>query len=280
MTNSLLITLALITIIIGALLLKNKIPDKLKPTAIMTVITCFAFFLYGAFTSPFVEKVVSRNLLPTSGEIMEQSDRKKNSLLDVPLLSQLPELPRGCEVTSLAMLLQYMGVNVGKLELAKKVDKDPTPYQKVNGQVFFGNPHVGFVGDMYDKSKPGYGVYHEPIKRLAESYLPDRIVNLTGQSFVQIEEALSEGSPVWVIVNATYKELPSHQFEEWQTPIGKITVTYHEHSVIITGYDENYVYVNDPLSNDKNKKIKKHEFRKAWEQMGKQAIKISTSKET
>lgn len=46
-------------------------------------------------------------------------------LLDVPVLLQFPELPRGCEVTSLAMMLNYAGIQVDKLTLATKVNKVP-----------------------------------------------------------------------------------------------------------------------------------------------------------
>ena len=43
--------------------------------------------------------------------------------LDIPAISQNPELPRGCEVTSLVMLLNSAGVNVNKMVLAEKVKK-------------------------------------------------------------------------------------------------------------------------------------------------------------
>ncbi|MBB5323171.1 uncharacterized protein YvpB [Anoxybacillus tepidamans] len=195
-----------------------------------------------------------------------------SALIDAPLLSQLPELPRGCEVTSLAMLLNHAGIKADKMTLAKQIKKNPTPYRVYNGKIFYGHPNEGFVGDMYTKTKPGYGVYHKPIKELAEMYLPNQIVDLTGQSFEEIYKYLSKGIPVWVITNTTFRVLPPSEFVEWQTPQGPIKITYREHSVLITGYDDQYIYFNDPLTGTKNKKAPKSEFINAWIQMGKQAI--------
>ncbi|MBB5324425.1 uncharacterized protein YvpB [Anoxybacillus tepidamans] len=193
-------------------------------------------------------------------------------LLDVPLIQQLPELPRGCEVTSLAMLLEDAGMQVDKVTLAKQVKKDPTLFQRRNGKVYFGNPHNGFVGDMYSLTTPGLGVYHEPIEELAKQYLPHRIVNLTGSDFRELQKYLSNGSPIWIITNSTFRKLPKSTFHEWNTPSGPIKITYYEHSVVITGYDNDYIYFNDPLTGEKNKKAPKADFLDAWVQMGRQAI--------
>ncbi|MBO8178551.1 MAG: C39 family peptidase [Bacillus sp. (in: Bacteria)] len=211
-----------------------------------------------------------------SAVFLEEQDPPQISsvLIDAPIMSQLPELPRGCEVTSLAMLLNDAGVSVDKMTLAKEVKKDSTPYQRRNGKIFFGHPNEGFVGDMYTRENPGLGVYHKPIKELAEKYLPNQIVDLTGQSFEEIYPYLLNGSPVWVITNTTYRELPPNEFVEWQTPKGPIKITYREHSVLITGFDEQFIYFNDPLTGTKNKKAPKQEFIEAWEQMGMQAITI------
>ncbi|OHX45059.1 MULTISPECIES: C39 family peptidase [Cytobacillus] len=197
---------------------------------------------------------------------------KDQVLLDVSVIKQFPELPRGCEVTSLAMLLQYKGVKTNKITLAQKIKKNSVPLKKEGGKIFWGDPNEGFVGDMYSYKNPGLGVYHKPIRELAEEYLPDQIVDLTGKDFVELQTYLSLGIPIWIITNTSYNELPDSSFVKWFTPNGEIKITYKEHSVLITGYDENSIYFNDPIDGMKNKSISKGEFLAAWKQMGSQAV--------
>ncbi len=192
--------------------------------------------------------------------------------IDAPIINQLPELPRGCEVTSLAMLLEHAGIKTDKMKLAKELKKDPARRVIKNGKVHFGNPHNGFVGDMYSFSKPGLGVYHEPIQELGEKYMPGKIVNLSDKTFQDLKITLSEGKPVWVIINAEYRELPDSYFQTWETASGPIKITMEEHSVLVTGYDDQHVYFNDPLTGKKNKKAPIGDFEKSWVQMGSQAL--------
>lgn len=197
---------------------------------------------------------------------------KDSVLLEVPNLWQMPELPRGCEVTSLAMLLQAGGVETDKLTLAKEVRKNPAEYKFSNGKIYFGDPNEGFVGNMYTYTKPGLGVYHKPIADLAEQYLPGKIKDMTGSDFEELKIHLSDGRPVWIITNTQYKKIDESFFQTWYTPTGKVKVTTKEHSVLITGYDKDFVYFNDPLTGKKNKKAPMQEFEQAWVQMGRQAI--------
>jgi len=195
-------------------------------------------------------------------------------LLDVPYVEQNPQLPRGCEVTSLAMMLNYVGVDVDKMTLASEIEK--VPYW-VSSNVH-GNPYDGFVGDMYhNDKKDGFGAYHGPVKRLADAHLPSRIRDLTGATFdTLLSDYVGKGRPVWVITNATFQKLADSQFETWHTTSGDIRITWEEHSVVITGFDANYVYINDPLGG-KNRRLNRQNFSQAWEQMGQQAISYESS---
>lgn len=197
---------------------------------------------------------------------------KDETLIDVPAVNQFPELPRGCEVTSLSMLLQHAGIQADKITLAKEIKKNPEPYNIEDGKIYFGHPNDGFVGDMYSFDNPGLGVYHKPVKELAEKYLPGSIRDLTGSDFTELKIHLSDGRPVWIITNTAYKKLSDDFFQTWHTPSGEIQITYKEHSVLLTGYDQEYMYFNDPLTGEKNKKAPIADFEEAWMQMGRQAI--------
>lgn len=189
-------------------------------------------------------------------------------LVNVPHIQQMPELPRGCEVSSLAMLLQYSGVSADKMTLANEITT--VPFRDSNG--VRGNPNDGFVGDIYSFDNPGYGVYHAPIAALAETYLPGRIIDLTGRSIESVYHMIDKGSPVWVITNSRFSQLPESEFTTWETSSGEIQITYREHSVLVVGYDENNVYLNDPLADQPYTAVSRDSFEASWIQMGKQAI--------
>jgi len=189
------------------------------------------------------------------------------------MILQNPELPRGCEVTSLAMLLQYHGVNVTKMELADRVTKDETPYRREGGVVYAGHLNDGFVGDMTNMQNFGLGVYHKPIYELSRYYKPTSTMDLTGCYFGALQRVISMDRPVWIITNAAYRELPASEFERWITPRGELSITRRMHSVLVTGYDEDMIYFNDPLVGQHS--APHSDFIMAWEQMGRQAIAIA-----
>lgn len=193
----------------------------------------------------------------------------KEIILDVPLIKQMdaPRLYNGCEVTSLAMLLNFWGVGVTKNELAEKIPRVPLSY----GDGKNGNPNVGFVGNMEDG--PGLGVYHEPIFQLAQSYMNSglKTENLTKLPFESIIEKVGQGLPVWVITTSDFS--PVSTLQSWVTPEGFVEVTYKMHSVIITGYDQENIYLNNPYGT-KNQKVNRVKFIESWQQMGSQAIVI------
>ena len=76
-------------------------------------------------------------------------------------------------------------------------------------------------------------MYNKPIFDLAEKYVPEKVINLTGRDMQDIYKVISSGSPVWVIINTTFKPLAESSFETWNTSSGEVKITYYEHSAVV-----------------------------------------------
>jgi uncharacterized protein YvpB len=207
---------------------------------------------------------------PVSAPPPQAEKPKASAMLDAPLIKQYPELPSGCEVTSLTMLLQYAGIQKTKLELAAEMKKDDTPirFDDSGSIVYWGNPNTGFVGDVTGKTR-GFGIYHAALMPLLKTYVPGAI-DLTGQPFEELEKQIADGYPVVVWSTIDYA-VPS-RWVEWESPLGRVKTTFAEHAVLLVGYDEANVYVNDPISGKKGAAVEKAQFLASWEAMGKQAL--------
>ncbi|BAR86424.1 uncharacterized protein KNN_05604 [Bacillus thuringiensis serovar tolworthi] len=214
----------------------------------------------------YIEKFTFSNI--QRGKETEFSNNDEKVILaNVPLIQQLPELDRGCEVTSLAMMLQYAGVSVDKMTLANEIKKVDFIDDGVRG-----NPNEGFVGNIYTFSESGYAVYHGPLFQLAEKYLPNKAVDLTGKNIEEIYKSIKAGKPVVMITNATFAPLDEAEFTTWETNSGDVSITYNEHCVVLIGYDQESVYIRDPLEDSLDVKVPRETFEQAWVQMGSQAI--------
>ncbi|MET3698169.1 uncharacterized protein YvpB [Bacillus oleivorans] len=203
-------------------------------------------------------------------KLVQQEEVKKEMMVDVPLIKQNPELKFGCEVTSTAMLLQYAGVPVNKMELYKQVKKDPDPLVERNGNIIsWGNPADGFVGDMTGKKK-GYAVFDQPIEDLVNQYLDGKAINFTNQPFSSLLTHVGKGFPIVIWTTGDYK-LPN-RWESWEHQGKTIKTPLDLHVVVLVGYDQEYVYLNDPLSGVKQAKVDKEQFIQSWDALEKRAV--------
>lgn len=196
---------------------------------------------------------------------------EKTIRMDVAIINQLPEYKNGCEATSLTMLLNFAGISVDKSTVISKVKKDETPisYDGSGNIKEWGNPEVGFVGDITGK-KPGYSIDPIALAPTIEEYLPGKSLNLTGSDFSKLEQILLSGRPIVVWVNTEFEE-PSVSYT-WTS--NGVTVSAHkrQHAVLLTGVDETHFYYNDPLTGEKDAKIDKNTFKTVWVGTGSKAL--------
>ncbi|WP_261303987.1 C39 family peptidase [Paenibacillus andongensis] len=226
-------------------------------------------------TSVGPETKVSTSDKPNTFKIhndISESHFDKEHHIDVPVMSQYPEYVNGCEITSLAMLSTYLKLPYDRQDLINMLAKDVTPRQGgQDGSIdVWGDPNQGFVGDITG-SDMGYGVYHKPIRDLLAHIYNDHALDMTGNEFSEVEKQVALDHPViiWTTSNFT----PSNEWVEWKAKDGStIHATFEEHAVLLVGYDEENVYVNNPLNGKKAEKIAKQPFIESWKQLGKQAV--------
>lgn len=193
---------------------------------------------------------------------------KQEQKLNVPLENQMPDLPNGCEVTSLSMLMNYYGIKVSKNELAETIQHVDS---FTDGGKYRGNPHQGFVGHM-TIANAGWCVYNEPLYNVARKYT-SHIENITGSDFLSLLKLVSTGHPVMIITTTTFNKV--NNMQTWDTNTGKVNVTPSSHACVITGYSKpkKVVYVNNPYGY-KNQPVNWKNLQASYNQQGRQALYI------
>ncbi|AKP67992.1 C39 family peptidase [Companilactobacillus ginsenosidimutans] len=155
-------------------------------------------------------------------------------LSGVPMIAQNPELPNGCEITAVTMMLQYAGANVDKMQLAREMPRSS-------------DPNYGYIGQPWDST--GITIFPNALMNLVEKYAGSA-KDLTGQGFNAIKYQIDIGHPVVT----------------WNTLHG-----FPYHALTVTGYDENYVYYNDCWT-DQTTQMDINSFITNWNTQNRRAI--------
>lgn len=169
-----------------------------------------------------------------SAASLKDVNAQSSALLDVPLIAQRPELPTGCEITSVTMMLQYKGCDVNKIDLANEMPKSS-------------DPNKGYSGNPFRTS--GWTIYPSALIGLITKYTGGAN-DLTG-SIDMVYTALNMNKPVvaWVKMHG-----------------------FSVHAITLTGYDSDCFYYNDPWTAEKNVLISKSDFLKLWNTQAQRAI--------
>ena len=194
--------------------------------------------------------------------------RRAASLRRVPVVRQV--LRNNCETAALSMLLAARGVDVHQLTLQRRLPRSGPldPQRRGAGQLpIWGDPNRGFVGRANGGgTSGGFGVYQEPIRRLALRY-GVKLVNLTRVRPGVLYRRLRLGRPVMVWVG-----LSEGPYGRWRTPEGRmISVNFGEHTVVLTGVRGNLVLLNDPLGGQR-RTWTRAQFEELWARLGRRAL--------
>ena len=193
----------------------------------------------------------------------------KAKQLPVEYISQLPELPTGCEITSLAEVLNYLGYQVDKEYLA---ENDLKMLDDLDGS--FNNY---FIGSPWDEN--GWGCFAPAITNAANKYLTSiksskKAYNISGSSLSQLFTEIQNGNPVIVWVTTRLDERTV--FDNIEMNNGTtFKWPENEHCVVLVGYDLNSpqtVTVADPLAGVVERTYS--QFNSRYNELGKRAVVI------
>ncbi|MEA0556015.1 C39 family peptidase [Lysinibacillus irui] len=197
--------------------------------------------------------------------------------LDVPVVMQNPELPHGCEITSLTAVLNYFGMNVTKLEMADHY----LPKQEirtVGGKRFGPNPNVAFAGNPRDKAHGMY-VFAAPIVKAAEAVIANkqenlRVTNMSQASQADILELVREGVPVvtWVTLDLSKPKQKAERGWIYEGESTSRDAFMNLHAVVLTGHLGDKVVVMDPLKGYVTYNV--DQFFNSYRELGKQAVAV------
>ena len=190
-----------------------------------------------------------------SGMYVEKINNTSTLIMNVPVVRQMPQLPNGCEVTSLTMALNYKGVKIDKITAAKKM-----PYTNTL------DANKGFIGSPFNRT--GNTINPVALQKLAKAYR-SRSADLTGAGIAAIEKEVRAGNPVLVWYTIGYIEPVNHYLYQYGH---RYWFPEPLHCIVVTGASTNYFYINDPLNGNKNYPIKKARFNLIYTEMGKRAL--------
>lgn len=198
---------------------------------------------------------------------------KSNINYEVENILQKPELPEGCEVTSLAILLNDLGFDIEHTYLA-----DNYLEQGEVGDVSFYEMNVGNPRN----AGKAYGCYAPVIVKTANKYLYDmesylRAYDYTGYDVSEIYYQLSMGHLPIVWITMDFAEV--YIKKPWNINGKDLYWKYPLHCVLMTGYDmeKGTVTLTDPLKKTPVT-VSMELFEKRFRQMESQAVVIKESR--
>ena len=154
---------------------------------------------------------------------------------DAEVIGQNPELPTGCEITAVTMMLRYAGKDVNKIQLAREMPRS-------------NDGNKGFVGDPF--SVTGWWIFPTGVAPVVNHHLGHSEV-MTGASLAAIKTKLILG----------------HLVVAWVANVNGFV----NHAIALTGYQNDRLYFNNPWTARKES-MSVAEFYQHWNQDAQRAL--------
>lgn len=188
----------------------------------------------------------------------------------IPIRFDKQDHSLSCEAATLKMLLSHRGIEIDESELIARVGFDHAPHTWLNGREAWGDPNQAYVGNidgrmMYD----GYGVYWQPIARVANAYRPAE--DFQGWTAADLVGQLQDGNPVMV-----WGCLGSCTNRTWLSSDGTpVTAVTYEHTFVVNGFSgipekPDGFWLVDPIYGRRHMTISA--FMRMWDTLGRSGV--------
>lgn len=200
--------------------------------------------------NPFITKIDVPPYVKRYDWTKEGQMKITEVFIPVKKVMQLPELPHGCEITSLTSILNFYGYEVSKTVMADKyLPKQPFAYK--NKKRYGANPYKAYAGNPRSKAG-GFFSYAPPIKAAADKYLEGtgesvQVIDISGSTREEIMGYINKGIPVLTWVTLSLEKPRMAYTWYFHGTKEKFTAPVNLHAVVLNGFDGNKVHVMNPL---------------------------------
>lgn len=206
-------------------------------------------------------------------EAQEAPVQEASSFAPVELQLQNPELPNGCEVTSLSMVLTAAGYPVDKLELYEYLPREEFSY---SGNARLGpDPNTAFAGDAASASG-GWYCLEGPILEAGNTWIAAmgggaQMEDFTGIEQEGLDTLLEQGTPLVVWATQEYAPPAYAEYFPWTLPDGSTYIPYDNlHCVVLAGIDGDAYQIADPIRGWQE--VDRDTFWESFDAMGRRAV--------
>ena len=211
------------------------------------------------------------NALSTTVETGAWKNGEK--ILPVRNIQQLPEFPSGCEITSAAIELNYLGCEITKTELSGFFPVGGRPRAE-GGRMVGPDPWATFAGSPDDS---GYGCFAPVVTEAVNRFLTSsgsarRAENLSGVKAADLKTYIDQGIPVIVWATISMKE--PYDGDGWflEGTDEYYRWTAREHCLVLIGYSNGQAVFSDPLDEKGTVRYDFSLFETRYRQLSSQAV--------
>lgn len=192
----------------------------------------------------------------------------------VPHYTQFTKYLTACESIASVSVLQYYGLDIDiDTFIDKYLPRANYPDYGKDGELHGASPWEFFIGDPRDAG--GFGCFNTAIAKGINKIAEGLAIPLDGLSIDELcSDYIDKGQPV-IFWGSIYMQRPYVSEFHWLLPDGELYEFINpEHALVLVGYDDDWYYFCDSMSDKEITTYSKQAVETAYEALGEQAVVI------